>query len=197
MTWKPDLAIFFKRYNNSIYWTWAEVRVARKRKMVLCLGRDFSLLSFACNVFLHLDYWYSSISMVDWSLFLIAPQNLGAIVCHRQEQKSRKWHVGFLVSLKFKFFVLQMKKTLFIVQWFNNIPMNSTLRHFWVVVSFPSVFHPSWCPLNPLYTSPPPTPQPCHIILFSLSSLGILIPTYLDHPEIVNNFSCCLSFLSL
>ena len=173
------------------------MRVARKRKMVLCLGRDFSLLSFACNVFLHLDYWYSSISMVDWSLFLIAPQNLGAIVCHRQEQKSRKWHVGFLVSLKFKFFVLQMKKTLFIVHWFKNISMNSTLRHFWVVVSFPSVFHPSWCPLNPLYTSPPPTPQPCHIILFSLSSLGILIPTYLDHPEIVNNFSCCLSFLSL
>ena len=58
-------------------------QLARKRRRVLCLRTDFSLISSAWNVFLHLDYWYSSISVIDWSLFLIAPQNLGGgRACH-------------------------------------------------------------------------------------------------------------------
>ena len=41
------------------------------------LGRILALCLLLEMFFLHLDYWYSSISMVDWSLLLIAPQNLG------------------------------------------------------------------------------------------------------------------------
>ena len=50
----------------------------------------------------------------------------------------------------------------------------------------PGLFLPSLCPLNPLYTSPPHTSTlayHCPPVLFSLFSLGILIPTHLDHPE--------------